>query len=446
MSTAIPPNFVDLSTASNTINAEVNIMGVVTDFLPPSRSRGTDWICSFSIADHSHGQLGDLGNEGLKVRFFKPMESELPAIRGTGDVAVLRNVKIKQWNGMTMALASYATTWAIIPASSIPEKAPSGNVQLQHAKGPRAPVPSTSEMLYAIGECNAHDRSSYSSLAALSKDMPVNHPSNQVPTATQGRREKFSLVKDMAIDTYYDMVGQVVKCYPANGRVELYLTDYTPNQLLYFYEWGQGDNDEDPRDGDAYGYLSRSSTNKKWPGPFGKLTLRVTLWPPHSSFAQQNLKENDFVYLRNLHVKFDKDSKLEGGLHSDRRYQDRVDVTILKDNHDDNRVKDLLRRKKEYHRKFNESSENFVVEARNIQKKQGLGDETVSKGRARKRRRQERETEKITQRDQTDGLTAKRKRACNEENELPLDSLSKYPRLELNKSSEPHPPLQASPY
>ena len=108
-------------------------------------------------------------------------------------------------------------------------------------------------------------------------------------------RQKFSLIKDVEIATYYDLIGQVVKIYPSNGKTDLYITDYSPNQLLYFYEWGQGEEGFEARDGDEFGYVSRSSKNaKKWPGPFGKLTLAVTLWSPHSAYAQGQVKEGDF--------------------------------------------------------------------------------------------------------------------------------------------------------
>ncbi len=38
---SLPKGFVPLDDVSNRMNQEVNIIGVVTDFLPPSMTRGT---------------------------------------------------------------------------------------------------------------------------------------------------------------------------------------------------------------------------------------------------------------------------------------------------------------------------------------------------------------------------------------------------------------------
>ena len=391
MSSDIPLGFVDLKSALNCPNAEVNIMGVVTDFLPPGLTKGTDWMSSFCVSDSS---LGGIYDDGPKVRFFKPIQNELPAIRGTGDVVLLRAIRMKEWQGMTIGMSSRATTWVVFPADSIPAKAPYSYTQLKHAKDPRAPPPTPAEMQYAISLCNSRDRSTFT--------IPISFPSSSSPTsnaivssqiapltAIQGKREKFSLIQDVNVGTYYDLVGQVVKVFPNNGRVELYVTDYTSNRLLWNYEWGQ--EEESGREDDPYNYIPRDTSKKKWPGPYGKMTLTVTLWPPHSYFGQNNLKVNDFAHLRNVHIKWSKDAKVEGGLHSDRYYPDRIGVTILKNIEDDDRVKDILRRKRDYWKKFESQAASFVSEARALKRKEREEGKSLSKREIKKRRRQERE-------------------------------------------------------
>jgi len=360
---AVPSGFVDLFAASSRLSTQVDVIGVVTDIMPPSLSKGTDWICTFSIADSTFG--GDY-DQGLKIRFFKPTESELPKIQGTGDVIVLRSMKITQWSGTTMAISNRHSTWTIFPASSIPERAPSNNIQLKHIKEARATIPSPEIMLYATCLCNARDRSSFSEPISKPQTLPQAMSANTSPSAANSitpaphsRRDKFSLIKDVVIDVFYDVVGQVVKIFPSNGCVELYITDYTSNNLLYNYEWGQDDSEAISRDGDDYGYVPRASSRRQWPGPFGKMTMTVTLWPPHSYFANGNVKELDFVHLRNMRVKNNKDVKMEGSLHSDRLWPDRVDVMILKDNREDDRVKDVLRRKLEYTKRFKTQRQGF---------------------------------------------------------------------------------------
>lgn len=383
-----PPGFVDLNTALKRSKSEFNIMGVVTDFMAPGRSRGTDWMSSFSITDLSNTILHD---GGFKVRFFRPMESELPAIKGIGDVVVLRGIKINEWSGMTIGLSTRTTSWVVFPAASIPAMVPVSGLQLKNVKEPRAPAPSIAEMHYAVSLCNSQDRSALTESVVLPAGTSIAPLQNVTSSAGMPKRDKFSLIKDIKVETYYDLVGQVVKVYPHNNRVELYMTDYTSNPLLFNYEWGQNDVDEFGREGDVYNYAPRQSTLGKWPGPPGYRTLTVTLWPPHSYFAQQTLKEKDFVYLRNVHMKWSKDSKIEGVLHSDRLYPDRIDITVLDPNERDDRVKDVLRRKRDLAKQFPAQRDEFIAQARAQKRKEIDGDKPLSKTAAKKKRRLEKE-------------------------------------------------------
>ena len=380
-SSILPRCFVDINSALSRLNAEVNLMGVVTDFLPPGRSRGTDLMSSFSIVDPSYGGVYD---DGLKVRFFRPLASEMPPIRGTGDVVLLRNIKIREWSGMTVGLSTRGTSWVVFPAGSIPPNAPSSAMlQLKNVKSAQGLAPSPSEMHYAISVCNSRDRSTFTS----SSSPPTGPTMSPKPfdTLTQSR-DKFSLLKDMNVDTFYNLVGQVVRQYPSNGRVELYVTDYTRNYLVWDYPEPDDEN-ETGREGDKFDYTAGS--NKKWNGPYGKMTLNVTLWGNNAYFVQQNLKENDFVHLRNVHIKLNKDNKVEGALHTDRRYPDRIDVTVLKNVDDDDRVKDVLRRKRDYWKKVNNKAEDCAHQTRALKRKGVEDGKPLSKTQARKRRKQE---------------------------------------------------------
>ncbi|KAI4172033.1 MAG: hypothetical protein LQ346_008664, partial [Caloplaca aetnensis] len=356
MACKIPAGLVTIGSLSSHVNREVNLMGVVTDFQPAARSRGTDWMCNFRLADST------TFDDGIKVRFFRPLEMELPKIQSNGDVVVLERVKITSWSGMVMGLSTLATTWVVFPALSIPEKAPPGalNLKFLRAKGCSPPQ---EHMRYAIELCNSRERGPYDASAPIS--ISTSTPSSTAVTATTtgspalGRRDKFTLVKDAKIDNFYDLVGQVVKVYPGNGVVELYMTDYTSNQELFNYEWGRDDPDAADGEDNSLLYGSAPSTKRKWPGPFGKYTLIVGLFPPHSYHAQNHIKEGQFVFLRNVRIKWSKDMKMEGSLHTDRRNSDRVDVTVIYD-HTDERVKDVLRRKIQYGKHFQRQQEAFI--------------------------------------------------------------------------------------
>lgn len=383
MAQETPPGFVDLYTASTRLNVDLHVMGVVTDFLSPVQSKGSDMMSTFSLADHTSG-YGD----GQKVKYFREKASELPDIRGTGDVVMLRNIKVKPWSGMNVLLSGFSSTWAVFHQNSIPETPSSTPQRLAHVKANKTPEPKPAEVKYAIALCNSRDRSLYTEPVV---QVPVSNSSGMTgtPAVSVGFRNKFSLIKDLVIDKYFDLTGQVVKIYPSHGWTELYVTDYTENALLYNYEWGRQGEDRALRDGDDYGYVP-ARAKQHWRGPFGKRTLTVTLFPPHSYWAQTNIREDDFVFLRNTHIKYSKDSKMEGVLHTDRRYEDRIDVSKLLSRGDvDDRVKDVLRRKRDYAKQFQEESKEFIDEARG-QKRSGDDDEPLSKQEGKKKRKKER--------------------------------------------------------
>ena len=436
MASSIPTGFIDLYTASTKSQREanimVNIMGIVTDVLPPIKSRGPDWQFSFSLADST---LGGIDN-GFKVRFFKSLESEMPQIQGIGDVMILRNLKIMQWSGMTVGISSRNTSWTCFPASSIP-KVMSKNLSINHLKHAHAPLPSESEMAYVVslrgfGEGN--------SIAAPSSTIPTSttipNAPTQSSTVVSARREKFALIKDIQVDNFYDLVGQVVKLFPNNGRVELYITDYTTNSLLYNYVWdAPPETALDGRDGDEFNYAPKSSGTKKWIGPYGKQTLTITLWPPHSEFAEANVEGMNFVYLRNVRIKFSKDGKIEGSLHTDNRNPDRIDVQIIKRHEDDERVKNVLRRKLEYSKKFQLQSQQFINEARGLKRKEE--DRSLSRGQKSRKRRRQKAQEKEDERDEILASICQGKEGAkvDENNNIENDFLSKSLEQELNKNS-----------
>ncbi|KAL8827585.1 MAG: hypothetical protein Q9170_006960 [Blastenia crenularia] len=324
------------------------------------------------------------------------METELPKIERNGDVVVLERVKITSWSGMMMGISCFSTNWTVMPAASIPENPPPGQLNLRCLREKGSSGTSQEQMRYAIQLCKSQGRTALEAAsppARCTSTFSTQTPAGNLVTASTpnyGRRDKFASIKDVKVETFYDLVGQVVKIYPSNGVVELYLTDYTSNNLLFNYEWGRDDPDAEPDDGGSL-YNSPSSTSRKWAGPSGKMTLTVSLFSPHSYFAQSQVKENDFVFLRNTRIKWSKDGKVEGSLHTDRLNSDRVDISIIKD-HNDERVKEVLRRKLQYSKKFQNESEAFVKLAQGQKRKQQEPPK-LSTTQQRKRRKQQRKAE-----------------------------------------------------
>ncbi|MCJ1339696.1 hypothetical protein MMC09_004986 [Bachmanniomyces sp. S44760] len=440
MAVQVPPGFMSLSSALEKQNVDVNVIGVVTDLLLPTRSRGTDWMCSFTISD-----LTSYG-EGIKVRYFRPLQAELPQITGTGDVIVLRNVKSKIWSGMSIFLSTWSSSWAVFQAASIPQSMGLGFVQLAFAKEHRADTPKQPEMRYAISLCNSQDRSSFTVPRSLDNEVAQAIAGDRSGASSYG--SKFSLLKDVKMDTFYDVVGQIVKFYPNENRHELYLTDYTSNNLFYNYEWGSEGGGDGVNGTDDYDNSTRPR-NRQWRGPFGQMTITVTLWPPHSYFAQSNLCENDFVSLRNVRIKYSATGKLEGCLHTDKRFPDRIDLTKMElaDEATDERVKNVLRRKKDYTNRFISQSKDFVDDTRHRQLKEEKQENAKAKKQAR-RRKKNKQGEKRGEERMKQGRKAKRSTTPQIDNEPDQENigLTKPLKLELNKHIETkHPTVPTRP-
>lgn len=157
------------------------------------------------------------------------------------------------------------------------------------------------------------------------------------------------------MDTFVDLTVHVVKTWYQDDRVHLYVTDYTVNKSLFEYRDKSDDEDDGEGEGesifgDRFGFTTRDAHEKRaWQGPMGRMTLQITLWEPHSTFARENVSEGAYVALSNVHVKADKmNGIIEGAIHTDKWYPKKVGIRILEDDHEDSRFLDLQNRKRDY--------------------------------------------------------------------------------------------------
>lgn len=176
------------------------------------------------------------------------------------------------------------------------------------------------------------------------------------------RKRKFSLIRDMQFDCFYDIVGLVVKTFPGVGNYTVYVTDYSKNSMLHAYEWGKGATIGAGGDDDDYDYTGRGRTggSRDWPGPWGQYTLQVTLWDVHAIAARKILYDGAYVRLQNVRAKRNGDGRLEGALHGDRRYPERVDLDVV--SLDDPQVRQVIQRGKEYARRFENNKSRYEEE------------------------------------------------------------------------------------
>lgn len=326
-----------------------------------------DWMVTFKICDQTCPDEAS----SVSIRAFKPIMDQLPQIRSNGDIILIKSVKLQRYQDKIFGITSFTTTWIISYLPAISNTVPSTvtfpasmrpqPMELSQLKGLRNWWSSVGG---ASSTGNAH-MGNYQNIPVGSGSMPQtnyqmpplnNHQvmapqgntyQNQAPGIKKGSL-KFSLIRDMQVNNFYDLIGLVVKTFSATQNFTLYITDYSRNPMVHSYEWPGNNAGEDEE-----GNFSRAKRGDgKWPGPWGQYTLQITLWDEHAVAARQILQEAVGVYvgLKNVRAKKNGDGRLEGVLHGEKTMRPGL---YLIDDMRDQRVKDIIQRKKEYTRRFN---------------------------------------------------------------------------------------------
>ncbi|ERF71599.1 hypothetical protein EPUS_00588 [Endocarpon pusillum Z07020] len=343
-----PTGFEELaSVAEKGAGSEFCAVGVVADFLPPTKSRGQDYVITFTLTDRSWFQ-----GEGLKCRFFGRTEDKLPNIISKGDVVVLRSTKLRQYNGQLMALSSFQSSWLVFHQQDIPLNDTEVNGVLPFSKmSDQTPSPGKDIIDYAVEICNFLDRSTFGEPAPVTS-LQASSLMGSNGAAPSPAPKKFQLIQDLTLPRttrdlkFADLLGEVRKVYMNDFRVELSITDYTSHESLYNYAHTL--DDEQGRDGDEFNYIPGQ---KPWSGPWGKMSMVVTAWDSHANFARKNVGLGNIVFLRNVQISLDREGdRMEGNLRGDRYHPDRIGISICKPRQaqDDDRIKALLKRKRDY--------------------------------------------------------------------------------------------------
>ncbi|KAI9663447.1 MAG: hypothetical protein M1829_006085, partial [Trizodia sp. TS-e1964] len=307
----MPKDFMPLEQVGlQPLEATVSFIGMVYDFLPPSITRGTDLSSS-------------------------------------------RDLKVKIWDGEKIALSSRSTSWTLFPLQEPPASSTWNKAHMFSISLPNTRV-LPPEITYA-----QHLRrtlfNNFPIRPATSDTAMADSTAGSSALPPSAPRQKFCLIKDIEPEKYSDILGQVVKKYqPSNERIDLCVTDYTVNRLLYNHEW---EGPSGGRDGDEYAYSNKSSS--KWPGPHGKRVLLVTLWYPHLQFAADHVVIGDFVLLRNVHICLNSNGMLEGKLHQDKRYLEKILISKIRDK-TDKRIIGVLQRRREYRDSLSKAQKEFL--------------------------------------------------------------------------------------
>ncbi|KAF8535089.1 hypothetical protein BDD12DRAFT_364871 [Trichophaea hybrida] len=347
-----------LKDVSKKLGRFVTVMGVVVNHMPPKVTSKGEYMTTIILCDMS------LNMHGVKARFFAHNERILPQITSNGDIIIISAIKVTQFNGETILLHNQYNLRYILS-------------RLDKITGIPSSVCYPNSM-----SMSTDDLKQMAQLRSWWKNQGGNtahSPAQNVAATSWDKQRKFSLIRDMKHGQFYDMVGRVVKMFDSGQWFTVYVTDFSENERLFAY---------DPSGND-------DMSERKWNGPWGRYTLQVLLWDINATQAKRNLEEGQYIFLKNMHVRENRDSAsmkpcYEGVLHGDRKYPDRPSFTII-NNPDDSRVRELEQREKEYERRLTQESTKEmqnISEAtaaqrqkkRKCESKEELGDKGVEEG------------------------------------------------------------------
>ena len=121
---SIPDTFVDLATAYRSPPQSMrNVIGIVVDLMAPTVTKKGDYMVTFKLMDPSmrDGFMDGNGTQvnGLKVRFFRPQQKDLPQVKQQGDIMILKNIKMSVWDQQPVGISNYQTSAVVYPITKI---------------------------------------------------------------------------------------------------------------------------------------------------------------------------------------------------------------------------------------------------------------------------------------------------------------------------------------
>ncbi|CAN9335836.1 unnamed protein product [Alternaria alternata] len=402
----LPKGFTAIKDATYPTDS-ANLIGVLVNYDPPKPTKGTSWALDFTIQDDfAFGDVG--GQSSIRCRLFRRAENKFPPISGVGDVVMLRGFKIQEFNLRMEAVGRdmYDTNMLVFPSSRIPVPGLSHPFQAGSQKLPHAltggPPPTIPEQMAVIHMKNA----STGAAQQVQQHAAIN-------TSKARTRRSVSLIKDLQIDDYYDVRAQVVNVYyyQMGGQVDLKVTDYTPNEQMYNYA--------DPEQ-----EQNHFASDRDWKGPYGCLTLNVTLYGANANWVRENLGNGDYVFMRNMRVKISHKGFLEGAIREDRQNPSKVDIRHMGNTTD---IEEIDKRREEYEQKRGNKT---AFQAMQNEPKNTLGKTSKEK------RQAKRERQRVLKQAEQDELEKKQQELERTRGGVNPNVIAAFPDIKLSTISE----------
>ncbi|KAI0969820.1 hypothetical protein F4678DRAFT_438282 [Xylaria arbuscula] len=356
----------------------VSVMGLVKDYQVPIATSGTDHKCTITITDKSI----EYELAGLAVSIFRPL-NEMPEPKA-GDVLVITSAKVQSYRETRSLITNRATSFHIYAASDIPQPPQSAKDALRSSSSTKK----LGEAEHDYIPCLYH---------FTSKDYVPDVATFQKKSSQSARtRDKFCKLDNIVDGNYCDVIVNVVKApFDEMEKTTLWVSDYTENDSFHKFSW-----DGAKQLGGRHGDTTDIDATSKWTGPFGKRSMQVTCYESHASLVNSEVELDQWIRIRNLRIKFGRNGlNLEGMLSEGSNFTSRqIDILTWEGGENcDPRLKEAIRRKKEYEKLKKKQFKSFVANegAAGDSAKQKANDSEGLKGNSKQRRSQLRQAARI---------------------------------------------------
>ncbi|KAF8969864.1 hypothetical protein BDZ97DRAFT_1793052 [Flammula alnicola] len=308
------------------------LIGIVTNMSTPSTTRKGDWMRFINIVDpsnyHPHGS-------GLKINCFTKRHKEWLPHPEEGDVLILRQVKIGEYQGnLTGTGYSDKLRWAAFSSTKgeihhgPPNKAPKQEGLAEGGFGVAfSPFfqPGPPEVTYCVKLSDwwrdVNTQNPLEAAAAQNQEERLKSPqSTYLRSAQRVHRLISETGPSVPPSGYFDCTIEVLNGFRNNNSnmvYTLYVTDYTRNDQM-------------------------TAVQANWcPASLSELVLQLEMWDTAAEIAQ-NMRPGQFYFIKNARMKHNSSGYLEGKV-----AQDKI-ARLAEDDTTNVHLKALLERKRKW--------------------------------------------------------------------------------------------------
>ncbi|CAG8535008.1 1197_t:CDS:10 [Dentiscutata erythropus] len=270
------------------LGERVAVTGVVLSYSPPRKTKGPDWSCSLQITDPSL-------NGKVTVIIFRAQYTELPEAN-IGNIFFGTGLRVAYYMDSPQLIAyKFESTCSVINDDLM-------NDDLK-----------MDELSHIIMTYAKYLRKWWNDIENFYAGVPKS-------------RKLTTIAEIHSPNIFFDTIAEVVEIHRIYRTTELFITDYTHNELL-------------------------SNNDYVWNLPNGldaRNIFQITLWDEHV-VNSENFEAGMYVYLQNIRTKYNSFNHFQGVIHGDPETRR---TRVMKADRNSFDVGELIKRKERFMQKI----------------------------------------------------------------------------------------------